>query len=182
MRELRLYVYTADPVTLDFSASPVFDAPLNYPRVATIGASNTFWRPWTDDWGKAITPRPRDPFEQMYPQPILTDITFENGNLILGIRDRFGDQSGLGLPFGTMAHSTKVSWSAQHCAPVVTRKMAGPWKPMPVVRAMESAQPQNTGHGPGTASLTPLYNATTGFGSYYNIHRFETTVATRSVA
>jgi uncharacterized repeat protein (TIGR01451 family) len=30
----------------------------------------------------------------VYPQPILADIEFDNGNMILGLRDRFGDQSG----------------------------------------------------------------------------------------
>ena len=31
--------------------------------------------------------------QTQFPQPMLTDIEFENGNLILGIRDRYGDQT-----------------------------------------------------------------------------------------
>ncbi|MGH9844500.1 MAG: SdrD B-like domain-containing protein, partial [Blastocatellia bacterium] len=96
LSQLRAYVYTVDPATLDFSAAPVFQMPLNYPRrcadSAQIGPPNCFaaaWRGWTPVYrnigaeGRAI-----------WPQPMLTGIGFDNGNLVLGFRDRAGDQFG----------------------------------------------------------------------------------------
>ncbi|MCI0745878.1 MAG: HYR domain-containing protein, partial [Verrucomicrobia subdivision 3 bacterium] len=95
--KLQAYVYSVDPVSLDFSASPVFQAPLNYPRRCTdsaeLGPNNCFsaaWRAWSPVYknigtgGRAI-----------YPQPWLTGIAFDRGNLILGLRDRAGDQFGV---------------------------------------------------------------------------------------
>ncbi len=94
--KLQAYVYTVDPATLDFSVAPVFQMGLNYPRrcadSAQIGPPNCFsaaWRSWTPIYrnfgteGRAI-----------WPQPILAGIAFDNGNLILGFRDRAGDQFG----------------------------------------------------------------------------------------
>ena len=102
--KMQAYVYTVDPATLDFSASPVFQAALNYPRrcadSAQLGAANCFsaaWRVWSPIYrnigtgdGVGIANLSRG----IYPQPWLTDLAFENGNLILGLRDRAGDQFG----------------------------------------------------------------------------------------
>lgn len=93
-RNLRAYVYSVDPTTLAFGASPIFQMPLNYRRginTATQGA-NGAWRPWTNIYRNASTNGTRT----VYSQPMLTDIAFDNGNLILGIRDRVGDQVGNG--------------------------------------------------------------------------------------
>jgi len=92
-RGLRAYVYTVDPSTLAFSASPVFQMPLNYRRgmaTHTQGALGT-WRPWSNVYRSAITGT-----RVVYSQPMLTDIAFDNGNMILGLRDRIGDQVGNG--------------------------------------------------------------------------------------
>lgn len=93
-RNLRAYVYTADPTTLVFSASPVFQMPLNYKRGLTTRteSANGAWRPWSTIYRNASTGALRT----TYSQPMLTDIAFDNGNLILGIRDRVGDQVGNG--------------------------------------------------------------------------------------
>ena len=104
MTKVQAYVYTVDPATLDFSASPVFQAALNYPRrcadSAQVGPGNCFsaaWRVWSPIYrnigngdGVGIPNLARG----IYPQPMLTDLAFENGNLILGLRDRAGDQFG----------------------------------------------------------------------------------------
>ncbi|MGH9939981.1 MAG: SdrD B-like domain-containing protein [Blastocatellia bacterium] len=94
--KLQAYVYSVDPASLDFSA-PVFQAPLNYPRRCTDsaqqGPNNCFsslWRAWSPVYknngsgGRGISP-----------QPWLTGIAFDRGNLILGLRDRAGDQFGV---------------------------------------------------------------------------------------
>lgn len=93
-RGLRAYVYTANPTTLAFSAAPVFQMPLNYRRglgTRTQSAGGA-WRPWSNVYRNASTNSTRT----IYSQPMLTDIAFDNGNLILGLRDRIGDQVGNG--------------------------------------------------------------------------------------
>ncbi len=98
---LRAYIYTFNPGSSAWTQ--VLNIPLNYPRrclnQAASGTCTTDypagWRPWVNTFtvdgvfsGPAAT--------VVYPQPWLTDIEFDNGNLILGLRDRFGDQIGSG--------------------------------------------------------------------------------------
>ncbi len=92
-RKLQAYVYTADPSTLAFSASPVFQMPLLYKRGLNtkVQSSVGTWRPWSATYRSAVTGT-----WITYSQPMLTDIAFDNGNLILGLRDRIGDQIGNG--------------------------------------------------------------------------------------
>ncbi|QYO65405.1 SdrD B-like domain-containing protein [Leptolyngbya sp. 7M] len=93
-RNLRAYVYTVNPSTLVFSSSPVFQMPLNYRRgfnQVNQSATGT-WRPWSTIYRNASTNATR----VVYSQPMLTDIAFDNGNLVLGFRDRLGDQVGNG--------------------------------------------------------------------------------------
>ncbi|MGE0128843.1 MAG: SdrD B-like domain-containing protein [Blastocatellales bacterium] len=95
--KLRAYVYSVDPASLDFQPAPVFQIALNYPRRCTDsaqqGPSNCFssaWRAWSPVY-KNIGTEGR----AIYPQPWLTGIAFDRGNLILGLRDRAGDQFGV---------------------------------------------------------------------------------------
>ncbi len=94
--KMRGYVYAVNPTDLSFSAQPVFEFPLNYPRRCTdsaeLGPNDCYsaaWRPWSPvyrnigSFGRGI-----------YPQPMFTDIEFDNGNLVIGLRDRAGDQFG----------------------------------------------------------------------------------------
>jgi uncharacterized repeat protein (TIGR01451 family) len=106
---LAAYVYTVDPVTLNFSASPVLTVPLTYPRAcadgADLGLANCFratWKPWTPVYRNIAEnnvvftlPNGTEVRRSIYPQPWLTSIRFDRGNLLLGIRDRMGDQTGL---------------------------------------------------------------------------------------
>ena len=52
------------------------------------------WNPWSDDFNTtASTPRPAAAAVHVYPQPMLTGIQFDGvGSMILGFRDRWGDQ------------------------------------------------------------------------------------------
>ncbi len=91
---LRAYVYSVNPTTLAFGASPILQVPMNYRRgltthtVSALGA----WRPWSTVYRNASTNDTRT----VYSQPMLTDIAFDNGNIVLGLRDRIGDQVGNG--------------------------------------------------------------------------------------
>ncbi|MGC2236352.1 MAG: C25 family cysteine peptidase [Pyrinomonadaceae bacterium] len=93
-RQLRAYVYSVNPTTLAFGASPVFQMPLNYRRGVATHTAGAFaiWRPWSSTYRDAGS----GSFRTVYSQPMLTDIGFDNGNLILGLRDRLGDQIGNG--------------------------------------------------------------------------------------
>ena len=93
VRGLRAYVYTVNPATLAFSAAPVLDVPLGYKRglgTHTLNA-NGHWRPWSSTYRNGMAGN-----RTVYSQPMVTDIAFDNGNIILGLRDRVGDQVGNG--------------------------------------------------------------------------------------
>lgn len=54
------------------------------------------WNAWTDDWSDAEASNFYGQEALSNPQPILSDITFDqNGNMILGFADRFSFQSGM---------------------------------------------------------------------------------------
>jgi SdrD B-like domain/Domain of unknown function DUF11 len=97
---LRAFVYTLDPVSLAFSPSPVFEVPLNYPRGAVQlfnGTSSGAWLPWTSGFATNWSGSPGAFGDNVgtYPQPWLTSLAFDvDGNMILGLRDRAGDQFG----------------------------------------------------------------------------------------
>ncbi|MEV6022419.1 SdrD B-like domain-containing protein [Streptomyces sp. NPDC052036] len=92
--KLRAVVWTYDPVTATFGAAPIVDAPLNFPRDPAEDPTPADWKPWTQD-NLAQFPTGL----RAYPQPMLSDIEIErDGGLVLGFRDRFGDQSGLVIP------------------------------------------------------------------------------------
>ncbi|WP_245536703.1 choice-of-anchor A family protein [Thiothrix nivea] len=86
--DLRAYVYEYDGT--DFLQ--VLNVPLNYTRGTDTGM-NLDWRAWTDDFTQ-ITPLPADNSYRVRPQPWLADLEFDGGDLILGFRDRTGDQLG----------------------------------------------------------------------------------------
>lgn len=102
--KLQAYVYSVNPATLEFSASPVFQMALDYPRrcadSAQLGPGNCFaaaWRAWSPVYrniGTSVGVGPANLSRGIYPQPMLTDLAFDRGNLILGFRDRAGDQFG----------------------------------------------------------------------------------------
>ena len=89
------YVHSMNPTNGAFTLE--LTVPLNYTRQAIIGdtgdpADASTWRPWATN---SSLPYAAFGSEIGYPQPMLTDLEFEpNGNMILGFRDRFGDQSG----------------------------------------------------------------------------------------
>ncbi|MEM9594388.1 MAG: SdrD B-like domain-containing protein, partial [Acidobacteriota bacterium] len=104
--DLSAAVFTFDPDTDTFANVLQFD--LDYARgciLADFGtclaaANSANWNPWQSSWpvtgvinlGGTVT-------EYAFPQPLLTDLDFaEDGTLLLGMRDRFGDQMGYLVP------------------------------------------------------------------------------------
>ena len=93
---LEAYVYTFDPATSTFSGAPVIEFSLGYLKGSTAvfnpypNTISTHWNPWVDTYNGPSNSPP----SYVYPEAILSDITFSNGNMIIGIRDRLGDQVG----------------------------------------------------------------------------------------
>lgn len=81
--DLFAYIFILDPTTLVFNATPYYSVALNYTRGLADPGQAAEWRPWEATIQANFA----------FPQPMLTDIEFENDNLILGLRDRSGDQA-----------------------------------------------------------------------------------------
>lgn len=118
--DLKAYVFAFDPATGAFINSsrasttnePVFEFELNYPRgYVHIGHDTdpnspsgetapdpAAWNPWSPVYRQSQDPRISQG-RSTFPQPMLTGLSFDSdGNLILGLRDRAGDQFGRNLP------------------------------------------------------------------------------------
>lgn len=99
---LRGFVYTFNPGSGTFSPNPVLQFQLDYAHgdaniqktnnpPPTNQPNNGFFQPWND----SVDPSTNG--DNYYAQPMLTDIVFDDtGAMIVGIRDREGDQSGPG--------------------------------------------------------------------------------------
>ena len=86
---LRAFVFRFNGAGFD----QILSAPLDYPR---LGARS--WRAWIADWSDVAGPYANvtDGDWETYYQPLLTGIEFVGDSLVLGVRDRFGDQAGPG--------------------------------------------------------------------------------------
>ncbi|MEM6800756.1 MAG: YiiD C-terminal domain-containing protein, partial [Bacteroidota bacterium] len=92
------YVHSLDPSGSNFTLE--LTIPLNYDRQSYAGGAQSTttlsnWRAWITNTTTDYMITNNTDKDIGYPQAILTDIEFaENGDMILGFRDRFGDQSG----------------------------------------------------------------------------------------
>lgn len=104
---LALAVFRFDPATRRFAATPVLlHTDLGFARkcarlaenrnahditndpFSCVGDNDARWNPWIG------AEQFDDIRHSTYPQPMLTDISFQDGQMILGLRDRIGDQLG----------------------------------------------------------------------------------------
>ncbi|MDC8016028.1 GEVED domain-containing protein [Tahibacter soli] len=89
---LRAYVYAYDVTAGTFGATPALEFALNYPRAAgnddaiNDPTGDDMWRPWTSAQNAA----------SVWPEPMLSDLAFDGADMVLGFRDRHGDQTGTG--------------------------------------------------------------------------------------
>ena len=166
--DLYAYVYTANPTTLAFSASPVFQTALNYPRgLANDGAGNDAdWIAWRNTFGGNIY----NTNIVVAPQPLLTTLTFETDNLILGFRDRLGDQIGN----GTQSNPANSTLYTPRMAGETLRACGNPtsgWTLESNGRCGGTGSaPQNTGQGPGNGEFyyQDDYSQPTNSGNYHD--------------
>ncbi|HFA49098.1 MAG TPA: hypothetical protein ENJ95_08780, partial [Bacteroidetes bacterium] len=93
-------VYGFDPNLNSFQK--VLEFPLDYNRGCALAVNGTCrgpanWNAWTDAYPSS--PAMNLGTEHAHPQPIFADIEFAgNGNMLIGLRDRFGDQTGYQTP------------------------------------------------------------------------------------
>ncbi|MFQ5445534.1 MAG: SdrD B-like domain-containing protein, partial [Saprospiraceae bacterium] len=92
--DLKAFVFSFNPVTEVFAK--VLEFPLNYNRRYVVRSSSSShtpaeWNPWVTTF---TVDGPVYGSEYSHPQPILTDIVFDGSDMIIGLRDRFGDQMG----------------------------------------------------------------------------------------
>ncbi|MCY7357235.1 MAG: hypothetical protein LH609_07140, partial [Rudanella sp.] len=95
-----VYAFDVTPLTNTLSASvtQVLNFPLTYAKGAASDGVNALkkWYAWGSNFYNAPYNEPTGQSNDIsYPQPWLTDIEFDvDGTMILGLRDRFGDQTG----------------------------------------------------------------------------------------
>ncbi len=157
-----------------FVTNPVLEFPLNYTRRCANNANNgsscrstnpAAWSPWESTFSSSTGSY------TTHPQPMLTSIAFDNGNMILGLRDRFGDQTGVNAPSpsGSGSYNGITAGDTLRACLQTAGDITSGW-------TLESnatcggiqTNGKDTGMGPGAA----VYNATTGNGLYYYQGRF----------
>jgi choice-of-anchor A domain-containing protein len=84
--KLRGYIYRFDPVSMAFDASPVVTMNLKTLSAGRPGSAGSpdDWKPWT-----SVIPASG---YQDYSQAMISDIVFDGDDMVIGLRDRFGDQ------------------------------------------------------------------------------------------
>jgi uncharacterized repeat protein (TIGR01451 family) len=90
---LRAFVYEYNGTTF----TQVLNFPLNFARGSQEDGLSEEWHPWLDTSWPAAIPNVMGANGELfvgYSQPWLTDIEFDRGSMVVGMRDRFGDQSG----------------------------------------------------------------------------------------
>lgn len=149
---LRAYVFRADPTTLAFESAPVVNIALNHTRgfVSQFGGNfAAAWRPWVTTYSNQAVN-----FQEVsYPQPILKGISFQNGNMLIGVADRFGDQVGYLTRSNPSSNSLVVANSAGDTLKLCGSPSNG-WTLESNGRCgTQGNGPQNTNQGPGGAEF-----------------------------
>lgn len=91
--DIGMYIFEFDPMTKTFLNDPVLSFEdftfNNYPN------KGSQWNAWSPNWPFGREQQETGSFYFIsFTQPILADIAFDNGDMIIGIKDRFGDQTG----------------------------------------------------------------------------------------
>ncbi len=154
VNDIFAHVYTANPTTLAFSASPVFTVRLNYPRGKANAAAGAVaeWQPWKPAFTNLITDGSAVN-RVTYGQPWFTDMVFDNGNLIIGLRDRLGDQVGN----NTLSNPSSTQLFQPRIVGDILRACGSPstgWTLESNGRCGGTGTaPQNSGQGPGNGEF-----------------------------
>ncbi|MFZ4057254.1 MAG: SdrD B-like domain-containing protein [Ferruginibacter sp.] len=95
--DLWAYVFEFDPATNTWTSAPLVQFPLNFNRGTNGDSYNETFQLWKNtSWTTTFTWSGGTNARLFYAQAMLTDIEFDpnDGSMILGLRDRIGDQVG----------------------------------------------------------------------------------------
>lgn len=81
----------------------VFVMPLTFDRGTNPDNVDETWNPWTASFPSGA---PGHPSQRSFAQPMLTDLVWDGDDLVLGFRDRMGDQGGMNVGNLNTADST----------------------------------------------------------------------------
>lgn len=155
-----------------FAGAPILSFPLNYPRGCAyrgpvVGCTLAPWNPWTATWQAIPSHNPGFfALEYIYPQPIITDLVIDETGMTIGIRDRYGDQTGYRQNNTILADNALYTGDTAGDTLRACQNAAGNW----VLESNASCDGQpaggtggvDTGHGPG-----PGPGPAIGFGEFY---------------
>lgn len=116
LSNLQAHVYEVDPTTLAFTRRLSF--PLNYSRnsILRFGSNSNpaRWNAWRTTYATVGSLNTGIGANEIgYPQPVFADIEFDNnGNLVMGLRDRAGDQMGFLVPSNPSSNTLYVGDTA----------------------------------------------------------------------
>ena len=119
------YVVSFNPEKMDEPFQLEFAFPLNYKRerasyadrVTAWPLRTAVWEVWAENWEDTriiLDDEANDTLYVSYPQPIISDLDFDNdGNLVIGIMDRWGHQVGfLNFPPVSRSNTYLIGYSA----------------------------------------------------------------------
>ena len=167
--DLYAHVYTVTPSTLTFSTNPVFSARLNYTRGVANATGQAEWLAWKATYSNVNSQAQRT----TYPQPMFTDLVFENGNMIIGLRDRTGDQVGNNTKSNPADEGTGTGgtlYQPRDAGDVLRAcgSVAAGWTLESNGRCGGSGSgPQDSGQGPGATTPTATGSAEFYYGDAY---------------
>ena len=108
--DLWAYVWELNPTTSTFTTVPKLQFPLNFFRGIDSDNVDESWKPWTNTIPE---PYSNGGANRSYQQAMFTDIEFDvDGSMMLGFRDRFGDQAGF-LNYFLSGNTANVSAIAE---------------------------------------------------------------------
>ncbi|GAB4047705.1 SdrD B-like domain-containing protein [Spirosoma litoris] len=98
-KDLKATIYQVDPTLTNPTFEEVLSFPLDFRRgpadLTGTCIQYDHWLPWTDTW-PAPCGEGNAPYFVMYPQPMITDLEFDDdGAILMGFSDRFGQLSGM---------------------------------------------------------------------------------------
>lgn len=166
--KLQAYVFSYTDSN-GFVTTPVMQFPLNYTRLCANDANSTSaclntnpadWTPWKPTFSASAS-------YTTHPQPMLSSIAFDNGNMILGIRDRFGDQMGVNAPAPTGGSNLYNGITAGDTLRACLQTPGDITSGWTLESNASCGGVQTNGHDTGLGPGLGAHHATTGNGEYY---------------
>jgi hypothetical protein len=129
-------------------------AAINIPATAPAGGAAVY-QPWNDNFTESITAGSETP-TQLY-QPMLTDIAFDGDAMVIGFRDRFGDQT----PIAGLALPGNAPYSRGSGEIIRAHNAAGTW-------TLEAAGVSRDGNTGANITGSTVANTGPGSGEFYS--------------